>query len=69
MKKKDVEYIRALESEDTDKVQQIVAEKQALRDATKIIDDVIPSATDVIGITAELKQVWDTDLLGENPLV
>jgi hypothetical protein len=69
LEKKDVEYIRALESGDTDKVQQIVTEKQALRDATKIIDDVIPSATDVIGITAELKQVWDADLLGENPLV
>jgi hypothetical protein len=67
LEKKDVEYIRALEAGDTEKVQQVVAEKQALRDATKIIDDIIPSATDVLGITAELKEVWDENLLGPKP--
>ena len=69
LQEKDVEYMRALEAGDTEKVQQVVAEKQSLRDATAIVDDVTPTATSVLGITAELKQVWNTDVLGENPLI
>jgi len=66
---KDVEYMRAQESGNNEKVAEIVAEKQALRDATTIVNDVEISATSVIGVTEELKQVWDETVLGENPLV
>jgi hypothetical protein len=66
---KDVEYMRAQESGNTEKVAEIVAEKQAFRDATTIVNDVEISATSVIGVTEELKQVWDETVLGENPLV
>jgi hypothetical protein len=66
---KDVEYMRAQESGNTEKVVEIVAEKQALRDATTIVNDVEISATSVLGVTEELKQVWDETVLGANPLV
>ena len=66
---KDVEYMRAQESGNTEKVAEIVAEKQALRDATTIVNDVEISATSVIGVTEELKQVWDENVLGTNPLL
>jgi len=66
---KDVEYMRAQESGNTEKVVEIVAEKQALRDATTIVNDVEISATSVIGVTEELKQVWDENVLGTNPLL
>jgi hypothetical protein len=69
LEKKDVEYIRALEVGDSVKVAEIATEKQALRDATAIIDDVTPTATSVFGVTEELKQVWDSEVLGQNPLV
>jgi predicted HAD superfamily Cof-like phosphohydrolase len=69
LQEKDVEYMRALEAGDTDKVSTVVVEKQALRDATSIINDVTPTSTDVLGVTEELKQVWDTEVLGENPLL
>ena len=66
---KDVEYMRAQESGNTEKVAEIVAEKQALRDVTTIVNDVEISATSVLGVTEELKQVWDETVLGANPLV
>ena len=66
---KDVEYMRAQESGNTEKVAEIVAEKQALRDATTIVNDAEISATSVLGVTEELKQVWDETVLGANPLV
>jgi hypothetical protein len=66
---KDVEYMRAQESGNTEKVAEIVAEKQTLRDATTIVNDVEISATSVLGVTEELKQVWDETVLGANPLV
>ena len=66
---KDVEYMRAQESGNTEKVAEIVAEKQALRDATTIVNDVEISATSVLGVTEELKQVWDETVLGANPLL
>ena len=69
LKKKDVEYIRALEVGDTAKVAEIVADKQALRDVTAIVDDVTPTATNVLGVTEELKKVWDSEVLGKNPLI
>lgn len=69
LEQKDVEYMRALESQDTVKVSEVVAEKQALRDVTTIVNDVQITATDVLGVTAELKQVWNETLLGSNPLV
>jgi hypothetical protein len=66
---KDVEYMRAQESGNNEKVAEIVAEKQALRDATTIVNDVEITATSVLGVTEELKQVWDETVLGANPLV
>ena len=66
---KDVEYMRAQESGNIEKVAEIAAEKQALRDATTIVNDVEISATSVLGVTEELKQVWDETVLGANPLV
>jgi hypothetical protein len=66
---KDVEYMRAQEAGNTEKVAEIVAEKQALRDATTIVNDVEITATSVLGVTEELKQVWDETVLGANPLV
>ena len=56
---KDIEFQRALETgADTSA---IVAAKQALRDA--------PAAASIEAATTpeELKQAWDTDLLGANP--
>ena len=67
--KKDVEYMRAQEVGDTAKVAEIVAEKQALRDATAIVANTNITATSVLGVTEELKQVWDSEVLGQNPLV
>lgn len=69
LQEKDVEYMRAQEAGNTEKVAEIVVEKQALRDATAIVNDVELTSTDVIGITEELKQVWDESLLGTNPLL
>lgn len=69
LEKKDVEYMRAQEVGDTAKVAEIVAEKQALRDATAIVANTNITATSVFGVTEELKQVWDSEVLGQNPLV
>jgi hypothetical protein len=69
LQEKDVEYMRALEAGDTQKVAEVVATKQALRDATSIVDDVAVSGNDVTAVTNDLKEVWDADVLGENPLV
>jgi len=64
---KDVEYMRAQESGNTEKIAEIVAEKQALRDVTTIVNNVEITATSVLGVTEELKQVWDVNVLGDNP--
>ena len=69
LEKKDVEYMRALESGDTTKVAEIVAEKQNLRDATTIVANTNITATSVLEVTEELKQVWDSEVLGQNPLI
>jgi protein-tyrosine-phosphatase len=68
LEKLDVDYIVALERGDTAKVAEVAAEKQALRDVTQLVNEVEISSTDVFEATAELKQVWDETLLGENPL-
>jgi hypothetical protein len=64
---KDVEYMRAQESGNTEKIAEIVAEKQALRDATTIVNNVEITETSVLGVTEELKQIWDVNVLGDNP--
>jgi len=69
LEQKDVEFMKALEVGDSTKVAEVTAEKQALRDVTAIVNDVQPTATDVIGVTEELKQVWDENVLGPNSLV
>lgn len=69
LEQKDVEFMKALEVGDSTKVAEVTTEKQALRDVTSIVNNVEPTATDVLGVTAELKQVWDENVLGPNPLV
>ena len=58
---KDVEFMRAVESGDTDTQATVAADKQALRDA--------PAAASIEAATTpeELKAAWDTDLLGDSP--
>jgi len=65
----DVTFMRAVEADDTAARTASAARKQALRDATNIVGITTITATDVMGVTNELKVVWDTDVLGENPLV
>ena len=69
LQQKDVEFMKAIESGDNAKIAQVTSEKQELREVTDIVNDVIFSSTDVVGITSELKQVWDNNILGINPLV
>jgi tRNA 2-selenouridine synthase SelU len=69
LEQKDVEYMRALEMGDQEKVAQVVTEKQELRDVTKIVTDAEISGTTVSEVTAELKQIWNEEILGTNPLV
>ena len=65
----DVAYMRADEEGNNSGKQAVRARKRALRDATNMVDNATITATDVNGVTAELKAVWDADLLGENPYV
>jgi len=58
---KDVDFMRAVESGDTDTQATVAAEKQALRDAPAA------AAIDAATTPEELKSAWDTDLLGESP--
>jgi hypothetical protein len=69
LEQEDVAYMRAVEADDTTAKEATVTRKQALRDATNIVGITTITATDVMGVTNELKVVWDTDVLGENPLV
>jgi len=64
----DVNYMRADEAGNNSEKQAVRVRKQALRDVTNIVDTATITATDVNGVTAELKAVWDADVLGENPL-
>lgn len=63
----DITYMRAIEAGDTDTQTASATRKQALRDVTQLVDNATITATDVVGITSELKAVWNTDVLGENP--
>lgn len=67
LEQKDVEYMRALEINDKQKVAKVVAEKQALRDVTNLVTEAKITSTDVNEVTDQLKQIWDGDLLGPNP--
>jgi hypothetical protein len=66
LKEKDIEYMRALESQNNSKVDQIVVEKNKLRDVTNIVDSFIPSSTDPDIVSDELSKVWDSSILGQN---
>ena len=63
----DVTFMRAVEAADSTAQAASAARKQELRDATGIVDDVTITATDVTGVTNELKVVWNADLLGDSP--
>ena len=65
----DVTFMRAVESSDSTAQSASASRKQALRDATSIVDNTNITSTDVTGVTNELKAVWDANVLGENPLV
>jgi hypothetical protein len=69
LQEKDVEYMRALEAGNTEKVAEVAVAKQELRDVTVIVDTAEITSTSVHEVTAELKQVWDETVLGTNPLV
>tara|TARA_B100000902_G_C27192915_1_gene854855 strand:- start:733 stop:1017 length:285 start_codon:yes stop_codon:yes gene_type:complete len=64
----DIVFMRAVESNDDTAKTASSTKKQALRDATNIVDSATITATDVVGVTNELKAVWNTDVLGDNPL-
>ena len=57
----DIEFQRAIETDDVSKKAEVAAKKQALRDAPA--DSAIDSASD----TAALKAQWKTDILGTSP--
>ena len=43
----------------------IVAQKQTLRDLPGQVDALNVTETTVVGVTTQIRTVWDTDLLGE----
>tara|TARA_R100000231_G_scaffold73384_3_gene57549 strand:+ start:9387 stop:9653 length:267 start_codon:yes stop_codon:yes gene_type:complete len=57
----DIEFQRAIETDDSTKKSEIAAKKQVLRDAPA--DSAIESAGDVDA----LKNQWKTDILGASP--
>ena len=57
----DVEFQKALETDDATKKAEVIAKKNALRDAPA--DSAIESATD----EAALKAQWNTSILGDSP--
>ena len=63
----DITYMRAIEAGNTEAQTASAVRKQALRDVTQLVDDATITATDVVGIASELKAVWNTNVLGENP--
>ena len=68
LSQEDVTFMRAVEADDADAKTASATRKQQLRDVTNIVNSVTITATDVTGITNELKAVWDADVLGDNPL-
>ena len=65
LEKLDVDFVRALEM-GTD-TEEIKTQKQALRDVTNLVTEAQITGTTVDEVTAELKAVWDEDLLGPKP--
>ena len=61
LKALDIDFQRALETDDATKKAEVIAKKQALRDAPA--DSAIEAAT----TEAELKAQWNTSLLGDSP--
>ena len=61
LKTEDANYMKALESNDSDEKVSIATKKTSLRDA--------PAAAAITNATtiAELKAAWDSDLLGTSP--
>ena len=57
----DIDFQRALETDDATKKAEVIAKKQALRDAPA--DSAIDAATDA----AALKAQWNTSILGDSP--
>ena len=57
----DIDFQRALETDDATKKAEVIAKKQALRDAPA--DSAIDAATD----EASLKAQWNTSILGDSP--
>ena len=57
----DIDFQRALETDDATKKAEVIAKKQALRDAPA--DSAIDAATDA----ADLKAQWNTSILGDSP--
>ena len=57
----DVQFQRAIETNNTSEQASVAAKKQALRDAPA------DSAIDAATTTDELKAQWKTDILGETP--
>tara|TARA_R100001198_G_C5032245_1_gene97287 strand:+ start:172 stop:444 length:273 start_codon:yes stop_codon:yes gene_type:complete len=57
----DIEFQKALETDDATKKAEVIAKKQALRDAPA--DSAIDAATD----EASLKTQWNTNILGTSP--
>lgn len=65
LEKLDVDFVKALEIDgDTTS---IAAQKQALRDVTNLVTEAEIIGTTVTEITAELKTIWNEELLGPNP--
>ena len=60
-KELDIEFQRAIETDDSSKKSEVAAKKQALRDAPA--DPGIAAASDA----AALKAQWKTDILGTSP--
>ena len=57
----DVEFQKALETDDATKKAEVIAKKNALRDAPA--DSAIDAATDEAGLKAQ----WNTSILGTSP--
>ena len=57
----DIEFQKALETDDATKKAEVISKKQALRDAPA--DSAINAATDEAGLKAQ----WNTSLLGTSP--
>ena len=57
----DIEFQKALETDDATKKAEVIAKKQALRDAPA--DSSIDAATDADALKAQ----WNTSILGDSP--